>query len=386
MLKQDNFLPYSQPLIGLEEIAEIIDTIRSGWLSRGPRCHEFEERFAQFVGCKHAISVSSCTAAMFLALKAMGVEKGDEVITTPLTFAATANVIIHTGAAPVFADVCPSTLNINQDEIKKKISKRTKLIMPVHYAGYACEMDKILALAKNWGLKVLEDAAHGLYTLYKGRMVGSIGDATAFSFYVTKNLMTGEGGMLTTDDEELARKVKLLSMHGMSKDAWKRYSASGTWNYEVLLAGYKFNMTDLQAALGLRQLERLEFMQKTREEYANFYNKCLKDLTGITTPFNDPSGRHSWHLYVIRVDEKKAGISRDDFIEELKKRGIGSSVHFKPLHLHDYYQKNFGYKEGDFPVAEEAFKQMVSLPLYPKMTMREVEKVAKAVSEIVGNH
>lgn len=377
------FLPYAQPLIGPEEVAEITDTLYSGWLSRGPKCAVFEERFAALVGTRYAVAVNSCTAAMFLALKAMGIAPGDEVITTPLTFAATANVIVHTGARPVFADVEPQTLNIDPNEIAKKISRRTKAIIPVHYAGQPCRMNEVLNLARAHGLQVLEDAAHAVYAQYHGRMIGSIGDATAFSFYVTKNLMTGEGGMLTTDDEELARTVRILSLHGMDADAWKRYSSEGSWYYQVLLPGYKCNMTDLQAALGLRQLERLAEMQKVREEYARLYNEGLKDLPGITLPFVEEAGRHAWHLYVVRIDEAETGISRERFIQELKKRGIGTGVHFIPVHIHPYYRKVYGFKAGDFPVAEEAFKKMVSLPLYPKMTGRDVQRVIEAVKDVV---
>lgn len=383
MVYKEDFLPFAQPLIGLEEITEIIDTLQSGWLSRGPKCTEFEKRLADFVGSKYAVAVNSCTAALFLALKAMGVGPGDEVITTPLTFVATANVIVHTGARPVFADVNPQSLNIDVAEIARKVSTRTKVIIPVHYAGRACEMDEILALARDHGLKVLEDAAHALYTQYKGRMVGSIGDATAFSFYATKNLVTGEGGMLTTNDEKLAHHVRVLSLHGMDADAWKRYSAKGSWYYQVLTPGYKCNMTDLQAALGLKQLERLASMQSLREEYVRVYNEGLSGLPGIILPGDDPVGRHAWHLYVIQVEEKQAGISRDQFIEELKKRGIGASVHFIPVHLQPYYRTAYGYKEGDFPVAEEAFRRIVSLPLYPKMTLPDVKRVIEAIREII---
>ncbi len=383
MLQSKGYLPYAAPLIGEEELLEVIDTLNTGWLSRGPKCALFEERFASFVGSKYAVAVNSCTAAMFLALKAMDIGPGDEVLTSPLTFAATANVIVHTGALPVFADISPKTLNIDPDEIAQKISPRTKVILPVHYAGRACDMDRILELAAAHGLKVLEDAAHAVYTRYKGRMVGSIGDATAFSFYVTKNLSTGEGGMLTTDDVELAHKVRLLSLHGMDTDAWKRYTAKGSWYYRVLLPGYKCNMTDLQASLGLRQLERLAEMQRIREAYARAYNEGLKGLEGIVLPHADEEGRHAWHLYVVQIDEKQAGLSRQSFIEELKRRGIGTSVHFIPVHLHPYYATAYGYKEGDFPAAESAYRKLVSLPLYPKMTEDDVEKVIGAVRGIM---
>lgn len=385
MERKNRFLSYAEPLIGRGEISEILDTLASGWLSRGPKCTEFEKRFAQLVGSRYAVGVNSCTAAMFLALKAMGIGPGDEVITTPLTFVATANVIIHTGAQPVFADINPKTFNLDPAEIEKKISPRTRAVLPVHYAGRSCDMDRIMDIANANGLKVLEDAAHAVGTQYKGRTIGSIGDATAFSFYVTKNIMTGEGGMVTTDDEELACKVRMLSQHGMDLDAWKRYSAAGSWYYQVMHPGYKCNMTDLQASLGLSQLKRLEVMQGLRELYAQVYHDGLKGLPGITLPEPDESGVHAWHLYVIRVDEAAAGISRERFIEELKQRGIGTSVHFIPVHLHSYYRTAYGYQDGDYPAAEQVFRQIVSLPLYPKMSLLDVERVIEAVKEIIKN-
>ncbi|ASB95350.1 DegT/DnrJ/EryC1/StrS family aminotransferase [Bacillus subtilis] len=382
--KRNHFLPYSLPLIGKEEIQEVTETLESGWLSKGPKVQQFEKEFAAFVGVKHAVAVNSCTAALFLALKAKGIGPGDEVITSPLTFSSTANTIIHTGATPVFADIDQNTLNIDPVKLEAAVTPRTKAVVPVHFGGQSCDMDAILAIAQNHGLFVLEDAAHAVYTTYKQRMIGSIGDATAFSFYATKNLATGEGGMLTTDDEELADKIRVLSLHGMSKAAWNRYSSNGSWYYEVESPGYKMNMFDLQAALGLHQLKRLDDMQKRREEIAGRYQTAFQQIPGLITPFVHDDGRHAWHLYVLQVDEKKAGVTRSEMITALKdKYNIGTSVHFIPVHIHPYYQKQFGYKEADFPNAMNYYKRTLSLPLYPSMSDDDADDVIEAVRDIV---
>lgn len=382
--KRNHFLPYSLPLIGKEEIQEVTETLESGWLSKGPKVQQFEKEFAAFVGAKHAVAVNSCTAALFLALKAKGIGPGDEVITSPLTFSSTANTIIHTGATPVFADIDQNTLNIDPVNLEAAVTPRTKAVVPVHFGGQSCDMDAILAIAQNHGLFVLEDAAHAVYTTYKQRMIGSIGDATAFSFYATKNLATGEGGMLTTDDEELADKIRVLSLHGMSKAAWNRYSSNGSWYYEVESPGYKMNMFDLQAALGLHQLKRLDDMQKRREEIAGRYQTAFQQIPGLITPFVHDDGRHAWHLYVLQVDDKKAGVTRSEMITALKdKYNIGTSVHFIPVHIHPYYQKQFGYKEADFPNAMNYYKRTLSLPLYPSMSDDDVDDVIEAVRDIV---
>ncbi|MGG1336904.1 DegT/DnrJ/EryC1/StrS family aminotransferase [Bacillus subtilis] len=382
--KRNHFLPYSLPLIGKEEIQEVTETLESGWLSKGPKVQQFEKEFAAFVGAKHAVAVNSCTAALFLALKAKGIGPGDEVITSPLTFSSTANTIIHTGATPVFADIDENTLNIDSVKLEAAVTPRTKAVVPVHFGGQSCDMDAILAIAQNHGLFVLEDAAHAVYTTYKQRMIGSIGDATAFSFYATKNLATGEGGMLTTDDEGLADKIRVLSLHGMSKAAWNRYSSNGSWYYEVESPGYKMNMFDLQAALGLHQLKRLDDMQKRREEIAGRYQTAFQQISGLITPFVHDDGRHAWHLYVLQVDEKKAGVTRSEMITALKDEyNIGTSVHFIPVHIHPYYQKQFGYKEADFPNAMNYYKRTLSLPLYPSMSDDDVDDVIEAVRDIV---
>ncbi|MEC2061741.1 DegT/DnrJ/EryC1/StrS family aminotransferase [Bacillus stercoris] len=382
--KRNHFLPYSLPLIGKEEIQEVTETLESGWLSKGPKVQQFEKEFAAFVGAKHAVAVNSCTAALFLALKAKGIGPGDEVITSPLTFSSTANTIIHTGATPVFADIDENTLNIDPVKLEAAVTPRTKAVVPVHFGGQSCDMDAILAIAQKHGLFVLEDAAHAVYTTYKHRMIGSIGDATAFSFYATKNLATGEGGMLTTDDEELADKIRVLSLHGMSKAAWNRYSSNGSWYYEVESPGYKMNMFDLQAALGFHQLKRLDDMQKRREEIAGRYQTAFQQIPGLITPFVHDDGRHAWHLYVLQVDEKKAGVTRSEMITALKDEyNIGTSVHFIPVHIHPYYQKQFGFKESDFPNAMNYYKRTLSLPLYPSMSDDDVHDVIEAVRDIV---
>ncbi|MHA6487455.1 DegT/DnrJ/EryC1/StrS family aminotransferase [Bacillus cabrialesii] len=382
--KRNHFLPYSLPLIGKEEIQEVTETLESGWLSKGPKVQQFEKEFAAFVGAKHAVALNSCTAALFLALKAKGIGPGDEVITSPLTFSSTANTIIHTGATPVFADIDENTLNIDPVKLEAAVTPRTKAVVPVHFGGQSCDMDAILVIAQKHGLFVLEDAAHAVYTTYKQRMIGSIGDATAFSFYATKNLATGEGGMLTTDDEELADHIRVLSLHGMSKAAWNRYSSNGSWYYEVESPGYKMNMFDLQAALGLHQLKRLDEMQKRREEIAGRYQAAFQQISGLITPIVHDDGRHAWHLYVLQVDEKQAGVTRGEMITALKDEyNIGTSVHFIPVHIHPYYQKRFGFKETDFPLAMNYYKRTLSLPLYPSMSDEDVHDVIEAVRAIV---
>jgi dTDP-4-amino-4,6-dideoxygalactose transaminase len=384
--KRSTFLPYALPMFDDEEISEVADTIKSNWVSKGPKTIQFEKKFAEYVGAKHAIATNSCTAALHTALAAKGIGEGDEVITTPLTFAATANVIVHTGAKPVFADIDPFSYNIDANEIEKKITENTKAVIPVHFAGQACDMDKIMELADKYRLFVLEDAAHAIFTRYKGKMVGSIGDATAFSFYATKNLSTGEGGMLTTDDDVLADKAKIISLHGLSRNAWTRYEKGGTWYYEVLFPGFKYNMTDIQASLGIHQLSKLEQMQSTREEYAWIYNKAFEDMKEITIPQVQAANRHAWHLYVIRVNEEFLQIDRDRFIEELARLNVGTSVHFIPVHLHPYYREKYGCREGDCPVSESIYKSLISLPLYPKMDKKDVEYVADAVKYIVDKY
>lgn len=378
-------IPYALPLIEDEEIKEVIDTIHSNWLSKGPKTVEFENQIKNYVNADYGIALNSCTAGLHIAQLAAGIGPGDEVITTPYTFVASSNTIIHTGATPVFVDIDPVTMNIDPNLIEAKITDKTKAIIPVHFAGYPCDMDPIMEIAKKHNLVVIEDAAHAIYTQYKGRMIGSIGDFTCFSFYATKNLVTGEGGMVTTHSEEMSDKLRIMSLHGMSKNAWNRYADKGSWYYEVEYPGYKYNMTDIQAAFGLVQLSKLEKMQQTREQYAKMYNETLSTVDGITIPYSDDVNRHAWHLYVIRLDEEKFTIDRAEFIEKLKEMGVGTSVHFIPVPMHPYY-KRLGYNVEDYPHTLKAFNGAISLPLYPRMTVEEVQYAANAVVELAKKY
>ena len=380
---RQEFLPFHRPSIGEEEIREVEDTLRSGWITTGPKTKRFEEEFKEYIGCGHALAVSSCTAGLHLALVASGVGRGDEVVTTPYTFAATGEVILQVGARPVFVDVCEGGFNMDPEKIREAVTSRTKAIIPVHFAGEPCRMEEIIRIAREHDLVVVEDAAHALGAEYDGRKVGTIGDITAFSFYATKNITTAEGGMVTTDDPDIADRINILSLHGISRDAWKRYSSEGSWYYEVLYAGYKYNMTDVQAAMGLHQLRKLPDFLKVREEYVRMYDEGFGDMPEIVLPPRPRNGRHAWHLYVIRLRLEMLEIGRNEFVEALRAENIGTSVHFIPLHLHPYYRETFGFGWGDFPNAEDAYKRAISLPLYPEMTPEDVEDVIRAVRKVV---
>jgi dTDP-4-amino-4,6-dideoxygalactose transaminase len=380
--KREEFLAYGLPLIEEDDIAAVVEVLRSGWVTRGPRTASFEEAFAQYIGVKHAVALNSCTAALHLGLAAAGIGSGDEVITTPLTFVSTVNVILHTGAQPVFADIDPATLNLDPEAVASRITARTRAILPVHLAGIPCDMDALGALAEAHGLYILEDAAHGLCTRWQGKLVGSLGNTAAFSFYATKNLVTGEGGMLTTDDDAIAEKARLFSLHGMDKNAWKRYSQAGSWFYDVTTPGFKCNMTDIQAALGLTQLAKLERMQHRREAIAALYNDAFASLPEVSVPVTTPGGENAWHLYILKLNLDKLKYDRDKFIELLREENIGTSVHFIPVHMHSYYRETFGYVPEDFPQAETAYRRIISLPLYPKMTLKDAEHVAQAVRRV----
>jgi dTDP-4-amino-4,6-dideoxygalactose transaminase len=383
---RDSFLPFALPYLGDEEINEVIDTLRSGWLSVGPKTKEFEARFADAIGTAHALAVNSATSALHLALLAAGIGEGDEVITSPVTFCATANVVIHQRARPVFADVSRADCNLDPARVEEKITPRTRAILPVHLAGHPCQMDELMDIARRHNLLVIEDAAHAVGAAYKGRKIGTIGDMTAFSFYAIKNLTTGEGGMLTTENTQWADTARNLSLHGISRDAWTRYTAKGSWYYEVIAPGYKYNMTDIQAALGLHQLRRLPEFTRIRTHYAAMYSRAFADLPEIRVPTAAPDVTHNWHLYIIHLVTEMLTIDRAQFIEALKAHNIGASVHFIPLHLQPYYQSAFGYGPGDFPVAEELYAGAVSLPLYPAMTEADVLSVVEAVRHIVRTH
>jgi perosamine synthetase len=381
-----NFIPFARSLIEDDEKREVLEVLESGWLTTGTKVRQLERDFAEYVGAKHAIAVNSGTAALHLCLDAIGIKEGDEVITTTFTFAATAEVIRYFKAKPVFVDIDENSFNIDPRLIEKRITDKTKAIIPVHFAGQACEMDAITEIAVKHGLHIVEDAAHALPTTFKGKKVGSLSELTCFSFYATKNITTGEGGMITTDNHEWAERMMIMSLHGISKDAWKRYTSEGSWYYEIIAPGYKYNLADIAAAIGIHQLKKCEHFYQIRKNYAKLYTEGFNNLEEIIPPFVEPNNQHAWHLYVIQIRPELLDINRSEFIEELRKRNIGASVHFIPLHLHPYYTKSYGYKRGDFPVAERVYERVISLPIYPAMKERDVATVIRAVKDIVTTH
>jgi dTDP-4-amino-4,6-dideoxygalactose transaminase len=380
------YLPFCLPFIGNEEKKEIADTLNSGWLTTGPKTKMFEEKICSYIGSKHAIAVNSCTSALHLCLISLGIGHGDEVITSPFTFAATSNVIIHQKAKPVFVDIKKDTFNIDPCRIEEKINSATKAIIPVHYAGQPCEMATIMDIAKRHNLFVVEDAAHAIGAKYRRKSIGTIGDATCFSFYATKNITTGEGGMITTENSNLAEKLNIYKLHGMQQDAWKRYSKAGSWLYDIVYPGYKYNMTDLEASLGLHQTDRLEEFIQIREKYAQIYDRAFQRIDGVEPPFVKKRIKHARHLYPILVDINTLRIDRARFIEQLRKCNIGSTVNFIPMHLHTFYKESYGYCRGDFPNAEWVYDRIISLPLYPKMSIVDVEDVIEAVELICARN
>ena len=380
------YIHFAQPLFGEEEKKEIIAALESGWVTLGPRTKQFEEQTAEYIGCKYAVAVSSCTAGLHLSLLAAGIGKGDEVITTIFTFAATANTIIHVGAKPVFVDIDSKTFNIDPEKIEEKITKKTKAIMPMHYGGQPVEMDKVMKIAKKHNLVVIEDAATAIGAEYKGKKVGNISDFAVFSFHPIKNMSTGDGGMVTTNNEKFAEQLSILRLHGMSKDAWKRHSASGSWLYDIVAPGFKYNMTDLQAALGIHQLKKLDQFIKTREKYAQMYDMAFTDTPEITLPYVGSNIKHARNLYTILIDTKKLSIDRNEIVDKLKEANIGVSVYYIPLYVFSYFKNNFGLKKADFPVAESIYARMMSLPMYPGMKKEDVNYVAVTLKDIIKNN
>ena len=378
-----DFLVFGSPMIEQPEIDEVVDSLKSGWLGTGPKVHKFEEIFKEYKGAKFAIALNSCTAALHLSMLAVAIEQGDEVIVPAMTFAATANAVIHAGGIPVFADCEKDTLNIDPNDIEKKITSKTKAIIPVHFAGRSCNMDIIMNIAKKYNLKIIEDCAHAIEAEYHGQRTGTFGDLGCFSFYVTKNIVTGEGGMVITDNEDYANLIKIMALHGLSKDAWKRYSDSGYKHYQVIYAGYKYNMMDIQAAMGIHQMSRIGKYWQRRQDIWNCYNEAFKELPVFTPAPVEPNTKHAYHLYTLLLDIDKLKITRDEFIDEMTKRNIGIGVHYIALHLHPYYQKKFGYKKGNFPNAEWISNRTVSLPLTAKLTNKDVDDVIKTVRDII---
>ena len=380
---QNPFLPFHIPEIGDEEIQSVVETLRSGWLTTGAKVKHLEQEFSRYTGAPHSVAVNSGTAALHLALDAIGIKEGDEVIVPTMTFTASAEVVLYFKARPVLVDCEPDTLNIDAARIEEKITPRTKAIMPVHFAGQPCDMSTILQIAHRHNLRVIEDAAHALPARYHEKMVGTIGDITCFSLYVTKTITTGEGGMATTSNPQWADRMRVMSLHGISKDAWKRYTNEGSWYYEVHYPGYKYNLTDIAAAIGIEQLKKCNRFWESRRRIAAGYHEGFADLPEIRTPLCHPDLQHAWHLYVIQLELERLTINRNQFIETLKQENIGTSVHFIPLHLHPYYQKTFGFTPGDFPNANAAFHRIISLPIFPKMTEADTRHVIRTVTNIV---
>jgi len=379
-------IPFHKPYITEDEISEVLDSLHSGWLTMGPKTIKFEAKYGEYIGAKNAVSMNSCTACLHLALKAVNIQEGDEVIVPAVTFTATAEVVTYFHATPVLVDVEEDTHTIDVSKIKEKITKRTKAIIPVHYGGQPCDMDEILDIARKYNLFVIEDAAHAVPAWYKKRKVGTIGDITCFSFYATKSLTTGEGGMATTENDEWAERMRILRLHGISTDAWKRYTGEGSWYYEVAESGYKYNMTDIQAGIGLAQLKKIDWMWKRREEIARKYTEAFHSMDAITVPCVRPDRESAWHLYVIKLNLGAVTVGRDRFIEDLKERGIVTSVHFIPLYRHPYYRDTFRYSAQGFPASERIYERIVSLPIYPGMTEGDIERVVESVRDVVRRH
>ncbi|OOR98515.1 UDP-4-amino-4,6-dideoxy-N-acetyl-beta-L-altrosamine transaminase [Canicola haemoglobinophilus] len=379
-----NFLPFALPDIGEEEINEVVDALRSGWVTTGPKTKQFESDFKDYLGGNvEALAVNSATSGLHLALEAVGVKAGDEVLVPTLTFTATAEVVRYLGAHPVFVDCDPNTLNIDINKIEEKITDKTKAVVPVHFAGLACDMDRIIALAKKYNLKVVEDAAHAFPTLYKGKLIGTLdSDATVFSFYANKTMTTGEGGMVVSRDKTLIDRMKVMRLHGISRDAFERYqSKTPAWYYEVIEPGFKYNLPDICAALGLQQLKKIDRFYQKRLEMANKYEEVLSSLPIILPPKALGNNTHAWHIYPIRL-KADCGISRDEFIIKMSEKGIGCSVHFIPLHKQPIWRDSYHLKPEDFPIAEQVYQNILSIPLFTKMTDEDQNRVINAMKEI----
>ena len=377
------FMIFGAPVIMQEEIDEVIASMRSGWLGTGPKVAQFEDAFKAYKGAEHAAAVNSCTAALHLSLLSIGLKPGDEVITSPMTFCATVNAIIHSGAIPVLADVDFRTMNIDPEQVEAKITKKTKAILPIHFAGRACNMNALMDIAHRHDLKVIEDCAHSIETVYKGRPAGTFGDFGCFSFYVTKNIITGEGGMVLAKRKEDIDRIKVLALHGLSRDAWRRFSDEGYKHYFVTEAGFKYNMMDMQAAIGIHQLKRIESLWKRREEIWLKYKEAFVDLP-LTLPLDAEEGtKHGYHLFTILINQQKTRVSRDTFLEAMTRKGIGLGVHYLSITNHPYYQNEFKWRPEDYPNSDLIGQQTVSLPLSPRLNDEDVEDVIAAVREVL---
>jgi dTDP-4-amino-4,6-dideoxygalactose transaminase len=382
---RQEFLPLTRPWIGPEEKQEVMDTLDGVWLSRGPKVSQFEEEFQNYTKANHAIAVCSCTAALHVSIVAAGVKEGDEVITSPITFPATTNAILYERATPVLVDVDRKTFNMAPELIEERITPRTKAIIPVHMAGQPCDMDRILEIARRRHLVVIEDAAHAIGAKYGEKHAGTLGDAGCFSFYASKNLVTGDGGMIIADDKKFAEFARVISLHGMSTTAWKRYSKEGSTSWELVYPGFKYNMTDIEASLGIHQLRKIELITSLRQKWSALYDRLLADLPEITLPHRAPGRRHACHLYVITLDVNRLNVTRDQFMAMLKAENIGCGIHFVSVHLQPYYQKRFGYGTGDYPNAAWLSDRILSLPLFPQMTETDVQDVSRAVHKVIAS-
>lgn len=380
---REQIIPFHSADVGDEEAQAAADVIRSGWLTMGPKTIEFEQQFAAYVGAKHAVGVNSCTAGLHLAFDAIGLKQGDEVLVPTTTFTATAEVVAYFKAIPVLVDVDAESLCVDPADAERRITEKTRAIIPVHYAGQPCDMDAIQDIADRHGLRVIEDAAHSLPASYHGVRVGAISELTAFSFYATKTLTTGEGGMVTTDNDVLAARMRMMRLHGIGRDAWKRYSAEGSWYYEVLESGYKYNLTDIQSAIGIVQLAKCDRMKAARAQIAARYSKEFSKEHALQIPTVAEDRDSAWHLYVLRLNLEEITLTRSAMIEKLKERGIGSSVHFIPLHMHPYYQRAYGYCCEDYPVASSQYQRYLSLPIFPGMTLMQIDYVIECVLEVI---
>ncbi len=381
---REDFLPFSPPFIGEEEISAVVDSLQSLWITTGPKTQRFEEEFAAYVGAPGALALSSCTAALHIALVSAGIGPGDEVITTPMTFTATVAVIEHVGATPVLVDIEPDTLNINPSLVAAAITGKTKALIAVHYGGHPCDLDYLQSICHEHHILLIEDAAHSLPAKYKGRMIGSGNNPAAFSFYATKNLTTAEGGMLT-GDPQMIEKAAVYSLHGMNRDAWKRNSQAGSWRYDIVTPGFKYNMTDIQAAMGLEQIKKMVRILQRRQEIARIYQQLLSPLEAFDLPVEREDCQSAWHLFPIRIRPGVLKISRDEFIEQMRERNIGTSVHFIPVHTFTYYREKYSFVDNDFPVAFNESERLVSLPLHPRLSQNDIEDVVAAISDILDH-
>lgn len=380
------FLPFALPSIGEEEIAEVVDSLRSGWWTSGPKTQQFEKEFAESVGAEYALAVNSATAGLHLALEAVGIQPGDELVTSPYTFTATAEVMRYLGAHPVFCDINPRSFNLDVKQLADILAENNniKAIMPVHFAGQACDMDPILELAQQYNLKVIEDAAHTMPATYRGRQVGTLGDLTVYSFYVTKPIATGEGGMVVTNRADYAQRIRVMRLHGINRDTFERTSSrKPAWYYEVVAPGFKYNMTDVAASIGIHQLRKADALRERREAIAQQYELGLQGLPLRTPQLEYPDNQHSWHLYVLQLELEQLRIDREQFIELMRDAGIGTSVHFIPLHLQPYWRDEYGFLPNDFPVAWDVYQRAVSLPIYPAMTDEDVQRVIESTRHIL---